>query len=475
MKARYENNLVVLGAGSAGLIASLIGATARAKVVLIEENRMGGDCLNTGCVPSKTLIASARVAHSVRHAQDFGIRSSEVKVDFEQVMRRIRSAIQTIEPNDSVERYTRLGVKCIRGRAHLVDPHRVHVNGEEISSRSIVLATGAEPQIPPVPGLRESNPLTSENLWDIEELPRKLVVIGGGPIGCELAQALARLGSKVSVVEQVDRLLPMEDRDVSEVVASTFRSEGIRVLAGYKAISCSRNKLSVENGSNQEELEFDRILVATGRSPRGDNMGLEDVGVEKEKNGTILVNDYLQSRVRSIYACGDVVGPYQFTHMASHQAWYATMNALLRPFWRFKLDSTVIPWAVFTDPEIARVGMCEQQLQEQNIPYEVTVRDFNDVDRAIADGSTAGFVKLITKPKSDSLLGASIVGLNAGELISSCITAMTHGYGMNKVLSTLHVYPTRSEAIRLASGERRRRNAPERLLRVAGRLNRLMR
>lgn len=473
--ARYENNLVVVGAGSAGLIASLIGATARAKVVLIEENRMGGDCLNTGCVPSKALIASARVAHSVRRAQDFGIHSSEVKVDFDHVMRRIRSSIKKIEPNDSVERYTKLGVECIKGRAQLIGPHRVQVNDKEISSRSIVLAIGAVPQLPPIPGLRESNPLTSENLWDIEDLPRELVVIGGGPIGCELAQAFTRLGSKVSVVEQVDRLLPMEDRDVSEVVANTFRSEGIRVLTGYKAVSCSPNQLTVENGTNQEELEFERILVATGRSPRGDNMGLKDVGVEREENGTILVNDCLQSRVRSIYACGDVVGPYQFTHMASHQAWYATMNALLRPYWRFRLDSRVIPWAVFTDPEVARVGMSEQQLQEKNIPYEVSVRDFNDVDRAIADGSTAGFVKLITKPKSDSLLGASIVGTNAGELISSCITALTHGYGMNKVLATLHVYPTRTEAIRLASGERRRKNAPERLLRIAGRLNTLMR
>lgn len=473
--ARYENNLVVVGAGSAGLIASLIGVTARAKVVLIEENRMGGDCLNTGCVPSKTLIASARVAHSVRNAEDFGIHSSEVKVDFDQVMRRIRSSIQEIEPNDSVERYTKLGVECIKGRAHLVDPHRVRVNDREISSRSIMLAVGARPQIPPVPGLRESSPLTSENLWEIEELPRKLVVIGGGPIGCELAQAFARLGSEVSIVEQLDRLLPMEDSDVSEVVATTFKSEDIQLLAGYRAVSCTANQLTVENGTTQKQLDFERVLVATGRSPRGDNMGLEDVGVGRDGDGAILVNDYLQSRVRSIYACGDVVGPYQFTHMASHQAWYATMNALLRPFWRFKLDSKVIPWAVFTDPEVARVGMSEQQLDEQNIPYEVTVHEFSDVDRAIADGSTAGFVKLITKPKSDSLLGACIVGPNAGELISSCITAMTHGYGMNKVLSTLHVYPTRTEAIRLASGERRRRNAPESLLRVAGRLNRLLR
>ena len=473
--ARFENNLVVVGAGSAGLVASLIGATARAKVVLIEENRMGGDCLNTGCVPSKTLIASSKVAHSVRHAEEFGVHSSNLRVDFDKVMQRIRSAIDTIEPNDSVERYTGLGVECIRGRAHLIEPRKVRVGDREISTRSIVLAIGAKPQIPPVPGLKESNPLTSENLWSIEELPKKLVVIGGGPIGCELAQAFARLGSNVCIVEQEARLLPMEDLNVSEVVEHTFKSEGIQVLAGYRAVFCSDSQLTVENANVQEKLEFDRVLVATGRSPRGDNMGLEDVGVEREHDGTILVNEYLQSRVRSIYACGDVVGPYQFTHMASHQAWYAAVNALIRPFWRFRVDSSVIPWAVFTDPEIARVGLSEHQLEERNTPYEVTVHEFNDVDRAITDGRTKGFVKLLTRPKSDQLLGACIVGSSAGELISSCISAMTQGYGMNKVLSTLHVYPTRTEAIRFAAGERRRKNAPESLLKIAAQLNGLMR
>lgn len=473
--ARYENNLVVVGAGSAGLIASLIGATVRAKVVLIEEDRMGGDCLNTGCVPSKTLISSARVAHAVRHSDEFGINSSEVNIDFDRIMLRIRSAIKEIEPNDSIERYTELGVECIKGHAQLVDPHRVQVNGREISSRSIVLAIGAEPQIPPVPGLRESNPLTSENLWEIQELPKRLVVIGGGPIGCELAQAFARLGSEVSVVEQMDRLLPIEDDDVSNLIANKFKTEGIRVLTGHRAARCSDNQLTVVNGSVHEQLDFDRVLVATGRSPRGENMGLSEVGVVRNEDGSIDVNDYLQSRIRSIYACGDVVGPYQFTHMASHQAWYAAMNALLRPFWRFSFDSNVIAWTTFTDPEVARVGLNETQLKERSIPFEVTEHKFNEVDRAITDGSTEGFVKLLTKPKSDRLLGACIVGQSAGDLISSCINAMTHGYGMNKVLSTLHVYPTRTEAIRLASGSRRRKHAPEGLLRIAARLNGLLR
>lgn len=473
--ARYENNLVVVGAGSAGLVASLIGATARAKVVLIEENRMGGDCLNTGCVPSKTLIASARVAHSVRNAEEFGVHSSNLSVDFDRVMQRIRSAIERIEPNDSVERYTNLGVECIAGRAHLIGPHQVRVGDRVISSRSIVLAIGAMPQIPPIPGLSDSNPLTSENLWELRQLPEKLVVIGGGPIGCELAQAFARLGSQVCIVEQEARLLPMEDPDVSEIVANTFKSEGIQVLTGCRATSCNSNHLFVENGNAQEKLDFERVLVATGRVPRGDSIGLEDVGVETEQDGSIAVNEFLQSRVRSIYACGDAVGPFQFTHVASHQAWYATVNALLRPFWRFRLDSSVIPWAVFTDPEVARVGLSEQQMREQNIPYEVTVHEFSDVDRAIADGSTTGFVKLLTKPKSDRLLGACIVGSNAGELISSCISAMTHDYGMNRVLSTMHVYPTKTEAIRFAAGERRRKNAPESLLKIAAQLNGLMR
>ena len=472
---KYDNNLIVVGAGSAGLIAALVGATARAEVTLIEADRMGGDCLNTGCIPSKTLIASARVAHSIRNSQEFGIEVPETKIHFEQVMDRIRDAIAEIEPHDSVERYTKMGVRCIEGRARLVDPHCVSVNGEEISSRSIVLATGARPQIPPIPGLREANPLTTESLWDITELPRRLVVIGGGPVGCELAQAFARLGSQVTVVEQMDRLLPQEDPDASELVNDAMQADGVEVRTSFSAVSCTDAQLSIRSSDRTETVDFDQVLVAVGRAPRSDSIGLDSLGVSTRDDGRVEVNQYLQTLVSSIYASGDLVGPHQFTHLAAQQGWYASMNALLRPFWRFKFDSQVSPWAVFTDPEVARVGKSEQELTEQGIDYETTRFDLSASDRAIAEGRTDGFVKLFTPPKSDRLLGACIVGANAGELIGSCVNAMTHGYGMDKVFSTLHVYPTWSEAVRHAAGARRKKQVSPKLLELAGRLNTILR
>ncbi len=473
--SKYDNNLIVVGAGSAGLIAALVGATARAKVTLIEADRMGGDCLNTGCVPSKTLIASARVARSIRNAQEFGIEVPESTVNFEQVMGRIRGAIAEIEPHDSVERYTKMGVRCIEGRARLVDPHCVSVNGEEISSRSIVLATGARPQIPPIPGLREANPLTTESLWDITELPSHLAVIGGGPVGCELAQAFARLGSQVTVVEQMDRLLPQEDLEASAQVNDAMQADGVEIRTGFSADSSSDGQLSIRSLDRTETVDFDRILVAVGRTPRSDSMGLDELGVTVHDDGRVVVNQYLQTHVSSIYASGDLVGPHQFTHLAAQQAWYASMNALLRPFWRFKFDSRISPWAIFTDPEVARVGKSEQELTEQGIDYEVSRFELSASDRAIAEGRTEGFVKLFTPAKSDRLLGACIVGANAGELIGSCVSAMTHGYGMNKVFSTLHVYPTWSESVRHAAGARRRKQVSPKLLELAGRLNSVLR
>ena len=473
--SKHDCNLVVIGAGSAGLIAALIGANAGAKVTLIESYQMGGDCLNTGCVPSKTLIASANVAHTIRQSREYGFSTEDFEVDFAKVRERIRDAIARIEPNDSVERYTQMGVDCLRGHARLVDPHCVLVDDKEISSTSIVLAIGAEPHLPPIPGLSESNPLTSENVWDLEELPNSLAVIGGGPIGCELAQAFSRLGSRVTLIEQLGRLLPGEDQEASSLIEQTFVAEGIDVQTGFSAKSCHNGRLTIENGGSSREVEFDRVLVATGRTPRGKNMGIEDVGVRLRPNQSIAVNDYMQTNIGSIYACGDVVGPHQFTHMAAQQGWYAAMNALLRPFWRFKLDSRIAPWAIFTDPEVARAGLDEQQLVDGGIPYEVTRYEFTDSDRAIAEGQTSGFVKLFTKKRSDQLLGACIVGAHAGDLIQGCIDSMTHGYGLNKVLSTLHVYPTRSEALRLAAGARRRRHMPERLAKIAKRLNELRR
>ena len=472
---RFENNLTVVGAGSAGLVAAMVGTSARAKVSLIERNEMGGDCLNTGCVPSKTLIASARVAHMVRHAELHGVKVEGAEVNFPHIMERIHQTIATIAPNDSVDRYTQLGVDCVLGNAVLTGPHTVVVDGREISTRSIVLAIGAKPQNPSIPGLSECNPLNSESVWSIRELPEKLVVIGGGPIGCELAQAFARLGSEVAIVEQQKHILPDEDKDAANLILETLKKEGITVHTGSTTVLCDTNRLTIEFPHGTRTLNFDRLLVATGRTPRYEGMGLESVGIRVRSNGSIAVNDYLQTSVKSIYACGDVVGPYQFTHMASHQAWYAAANALARPFWRFKLNQRVVPWAVFTDPELARVGMGEKELRKQNIPYQVTRVDFEHSDRALTEGLSEGFVKLFTPTKSDKLLGACIVGSNASELIISCIHAMTHNYGLNKILATIHVYPTRTESIRLAAGDFRRKNIPEYLLKASETINALMR
>ncbi len=473
--AKYDYNLIVIGGGSAGLIASLISATLKAKTMLIESDRMGGDCLNTGCVPSKTLIASAKVAQSMRQAKEFGIRSEEPKVDFPSVMRRVHNAIRKIEPNDSIERYTSLGVDCVKGKGKIVDAHRVKVNDDVFAARSIVVASGASPTLPPVPGLRESVPLTTENLWELKTLPKRLVILGGGPIGSELAQAFSRLGSEVTLVEMLDRILPLEDADASAVLTATFQKEGVNILTGWVATRCEPGKLTIKSGEDEQTIDFDNILVATGRAPLVNDMGLQEVGVELNPDRTIKTNDYMQTTVRSIYACGDVVGPYQFTHMASHQAWYASVNSLIRPFWRFKTNMSVVPWATFTDPELARVGLSEQQAKDQNLPHDVTVFPFDDSDRSVAEGTREGFVKLITPRGKDKLLGACIVGVNAGELIASCVNTMSRGGGMDSVLSTIHVYPTRMESIKFAAGKRRKANAPNNLLNYSKHFMRLLR
>lgn len=478
--SRFENNLVVIGAGSAGLITSLVGATAMAKVVLVERAAMGGDCLNTGCVPSKALIASAKAMQHLRDAEAFGLREVSGTVDFQAVMARVHDVIDTIAPKDSVERYESLGVRCAQGEARLLDGHSVQVDDRVIDARSIVLATGAEPVVPPIPGLAQANPLTSENLWEIRELPRRLLVLGGGPIGCELAQAFHRLGSDVTVVDMEPRLLPREDPDASDHVAGVFAREGISVLTGHRAAQVENGVLSAEpvqaaSGASTAEVPFDRVLVAVGRRARTAGFGLEEAGVACNPDGTVQVDKHLRTTLGSVYACGDVVGPYQFTHMAAHQAWYAGVNALARPFWRFAVNYDVVPWATYTDPEVARVGLSETQAADAGIEVDVTRYELDDLDRGQSDGTTSGFVKLITKRGSDRLLGALIVGPDAGEMISGYVGAMTHGLGLKKLLSTIHIYPTRSEAVKMAAGQWRRANVPRGLLALAGRLNAFLR
>jgi pyruvate/2-oxoglutarate dehydrogenase complex dihydrolipoamide dehydrogenase (E3) component/uncharacterized membrane protein YdjX (TVP38/TMEM64 family) len=467
--ASFDNNLIVIGAGSAGLVASLIAATVKSRVTLIERHRMGGDCLNTGCVPSKALIRTARVAQYARRADEFGLAGMSVEVDFRRVMERVQDIVKTIEPHDSVERFTELGVNCVQGDARIVSPWEVEVNGKTLSARHIIVATGARPRIPPIAGLDSLDYLTSDTLWDIREQPRRLLVLGGGPIGCELAQAFAGLGSEVTVLTRGSRLLPREDAEVGELLLQSFGERGIAVLLNSEPTRFFRNDdgqaCVCRSGDTEVTLQFDRVLVAVGRSPNVENLGLEELGIGFTASGTIEVDDYLATRVPSIAACGDVAGPYVFTHMASHQAWYATVNALFGHLRSFRVDYSVVPWATFTDPEVARVGLSEEEAQAQDIPYAVTRYDLSDLDRAIADGEAKGFVKVLTPPRGDRILGVTIVGYHAAELLGEFVLAMKHGIGLNKILGTIHVYPTLNEANKFVAGEWRKARKPEALLR----------
>ena len=480
---QFDTNLVVIGAGSAGLVTAYIAAAAKAKVVLIEKNRMGGDCLNTGCVPSKALIRSARIASYIKRAGSFGLQVDNPRVDFPQVMQRVRDVIETIEPHDSVERYTSLGVDCIQGTAVIDSPYSVSVNGRTISTRSIVIATGGEPFIPAIPGLHDLTCWTSDTIWNMDTLPRRLLILGGGPIGCEMAQAFQRLGSMVTLVEMEPRLLIREDPEVSATVAVRFADEGIKVLTAHKAtrfaVHGKQRLARCSSGGDTEageiEIEFDEILVAVGRRADTAELGLQELGIELNPNGTVVVNESLQTTYPNVFACGDVAGPYQLTHAAAHQAWYCAMNALFGAFKKFRVDYSVIPWAVFTDPEVARVGLSEEEAKAQGVEYEITRYGIDDLDRAIADGEATGFVKVLTPPGRDKILGVSIVGAHAGDLIAEFVNAMRNGLGLKKILNTIHIYPTFAEANRFAAGEWQKSHLSDRLLGIARRYHQWLR
>ncbi len=473
---RFDANLVVIGAGAAGLVSAYVAAASRATVILIESGAMGGDCLNTGCVPSKALIRSARLAAWQRRASEFGLSAGTSSTDFGRVMQRVREVIARIEPHDSVERYTALGVECIRGKAQIISPWTVTVDGREIRTRSIVLATGGSPTLPPIPGLEDIPHVTSDTLWDLTELPKRLLVLGGGPIGCEMAQAFRRLGSEVALVEQLPNLLSREDHAVSAAIAARFADEGIQVLTGRSAQRFERRadggRLHCLDEKSELELDFDMALIATGRKARTGDLGLEALGIALNPNGTVAVNEYMQTSLPNIYACGDVAGPWQLTHAAAHQAWYCAMNALWGRFWRFRAGDSVMPAAVFTDPEVARVGLTEAEARASGMDIEVTSHSFEEHDRAIADGEARGFIRLITPRGSDRILGATIVGSHAGDTIAEFVLAMRHGLGLRKILSTVHIYPTLAEANKAAAGAWQSRHLPARLLRLAGYLNR---
>jgi pyruvate/2-oxoglutarate dehydrogenase complex dihydrolipoamide dehydrogenase (E3) component/uncharacterized membrane protein YdjX (TVP38/TMEM64 family) len=465
---QFDTNLVVIGGGSAGLVTAYIAAAVKARVTLIEKHKLGGDCLNYGCVPSKALIRSAKFLSHVTRSQEFGIKRADAEFDFAEVMERVQQVIRQIEPHDSIERYSALGVDVVMGEALITSPWTVEVNGDTIRTRNIVVATGGQPFVPPIEGIDQVDYYTSDNLWDLREKPSRLAVLGGGPIGAELTQAFARLGVAVTQIEMLPRILLREDPEISEMLQQKFSAEGVRVLTGHTAKRFikrqGRDFLVAESENGEVEVEFDTLIVAVGRSPRSSGFGLEELGVRLNPNRTIEVNEYLQTSIPTIYACGDVAGPYQFTHVAAHQAWYTSVNSLFGLVKRFRVDYSVIPWATFTEPEIARVGLNETEAQEQGIAYEVSRYGIDDLDRAIADSEAYGFVKVLTVPGKDRILGVTIVGEHAGDLIAEYVLAMRHGLGLNKILGTIHIYPTLAEANKYAAGEWKRAHVPRRLL-----------
>ena len=475
--ARFDRNLVVIGAGSGGLVSAYIAAAVKAKVTLVEKHRMGGDCLNTGCVPSKALIRSAKFLSHVKRSREFGIRSASAEFDFAEVMDRVQHVIAEIEPHDSVERYTGLGVECLQGEATITSPWSVEIRaGDEVrtlTTRAIVVAAGARPFVPPIPGIEDVGYVTSDTLWSLRALPPRLLVLGGGPIGCELTQAFARFGAQVTQVEMLPRLMIREDPEISAMVMARFREEGIAVLTGHKAVRFAvedgEKVLYAEAEGREVRIAFDQLLCAVGRVANTTGYGLEKLGIPTTKARTVEVNEFMATKYPNIFACGDVAGPYQFTHTAAHTAWYAAVNALFGRFKRFRADFSVIPWATFTEPEVARVGLNETEAKEKGIACEVTTYGMDDLDRAIADGEAHGVVKVLTVPGKDRILGVTIVGEHAGDLIAEFVAAMRHGIGLNKVLGTIHIYPTLAEANKFAAGNWKRAHAPAGVLRWAER------
>ncbi|MGE4519218.1 MAG: FAD-dependent oxidoreductase [Desulfobacteraceae bacterium] len=465
---KFDYNLIVIGGGSAGLVSSYIAATVNSKVCLIEKNKMGGDCLNTGCVPSKAIIKTSKILSYTKNPAKYGIDSINAEFEFKKIMERVKHIIKKIEPHDSVERYTGLGVECISGEARIISPFEVMVNEKNISAKNIIIATGARPFVPPIKGLEKIKFLTSENLWEIESLPKNFVIIGGGPIGCEIAQAFSRIGSNVTIIEMSDRILGTEDDDIVEFIGNKFKDENISILTGHtiKEIKTENNKKILVSSFKESdfETEFDEILIAAGRMANTENLWSKNLEIELNKNKTIKVDEYLRTNIPTIYCAGDVAGPYQFTHAAAHQAWYSSVNSLFGRIKKFRADYSVIPFAIYTDPEFARTGLSEKEALEKNIEYEITKYDLKDLDRAIADSCDCGFVKILTKKGSDKILGVSIAGENASNIISEFVLAMKYNLGLNKILGTIHIYPTFAEANKYAAGEWKKARKPEKIL-----------
>jgi dihydrolipoamide dehydrogenase len=468
--SHFDYNIIAIGGGAAGLVTSYIASTVKAKVALIEKHKMGGDCLNYGCVPSKAIISSAKKVHLSKKGKDFGLKKVEIEFDFLDIMNRVSNIIKTIEPNDSIERYSKLGVDCITGRAKILSPYEIEVNGKILTTKNIVIATGASPLIPNIPGINQVPYLTSETLWKLQNLPKNFLIIGAGAIGCEMAQAFSRLGSKVTLVEFSDKILPRDDNDVSNFMNKILTEEGITILTSHKLIEFIKNNntfiAKIESNAAIKEIEFDNVLLSMGRKPRIEGFGLEELGVKISNRKSIEVNEFMETNYPNIFACGDVAGPFQLTHTASHEAWYASVNALFGIFKKFKTDYSVVPYTTFTDPEVSHVGLSEEQATQKNIPVEITKYDLNDLDRAITESENKGFIKVLTEPGKDRILGATIVGYNAGELLSEFVLAMKYKIGLNKILGTIHAYPTMGEGNKYVAGNWKKARKPEKLLKI---------
>ncbi|MEI8654404.1 FAD-dependent oxidoreductase [Pseudoalteromonas sp. Hal273] len=472
---KFDRNMIVIGAGAGGLVTSYIAAAVKAKVTLIEAGEMGGDCLNYGCVPSKAVIKSAKIAEQIRHGENYGLENATPQFSFKKVMARVHKVIADVAPHDSVERYTNLGVDVVKGYGKLIDPWTVEIKlndggTQTLTARTIVIATGARPFVPPLPGIEETGYVTSDTLWnkfaELDEAPKKLVVLGGGPIGSELAQSFARLGSSVTQIEMAERIMIKEDLEVSTFAHEALTESGVNILTSHQALRCEardgKKYIVVKHNDKEIDIEYDELLCAVGRSARLKGYGLEDLGIET--NRTVVTNEYLETLYPNIFAAGDIVGPYQFTHVAAHQGWYAAVNGLFGNLKKFKVDYRVIPWTTFIDPEVARVGLNEQDAKDKGIDYEITRFEFEELDRAITDSATKGFIKVITPKGKDKILGVTVVSEHAGDLIAEFVLAMKHGLGLNKILGTIHSYPTWAEGNKYAAGEWKRAHAPEKVL-----------
>jgi pyruvate/2-oxoglutarate dehydrogenase complex dihydrolipoamide dehydrogenase (E3) component len=449
-KGKGKYNVVVIGAGTAGLVTAAGTVGLGGRVALIEAHKMGGDCLNFGCVPSKALISSTNLIQHIRRSEDFGLKAMEPQFRFEDVFTRMRRRRAIIEPNDSVERFEKLGVDVFLGRAHFVSPHEVEVDGTRLRATNFVIATGSKALLPPVPGIDDIPYYTNETVFDqMPSAPTSLLVLGGGPIGCELAQVMARLGVSVTVVELLPRLLPRDDPEAGALIEKQLRQEGARVFTGTRASGFVKKdgqiETTVEGGNGARALRTEAVLVAAGRQPNTEGLGLEAAGVEYDKKG-VKADATLTTSRPHIFACGDIVGPYQFTHTADYQARIVIRNILI-PWVKTKADYTWVPWVTYTDPEVAQVGLTEEDAAERGIAHAVHRFDWSELDRAITESEDKGFIKVLTPPGKDRILGATVVGLHAGDVLHELVVAGKHGIGLSRLSATIHAYPTLSQSV----------------------------